>query len=156
MIELEFFFHSRQRELFRSGVLIDIWASRYPQLFDDKDIVIARKQNAYHFFEWLAAVLLYESTGYLSLVEKYELNAHTRKVETLKKAVPSSVYDFVKNRKGIPDLFVYAPNFSDWFFCEVKGLGDVPSPEQIKCIQQLEELSGKQVRVIRFTEIGSQ
>ena len=155
MIELDFFFHSRQRELFRSGVLIDIWASRYPQLFDDRDVVIARTQNTFHFVEWLAAVLLYESTGYLSLVEKFETNAHPRKDEIFKKAVPLSAYNFVKNRKGTPDLFVYAPNFSDWFFCEIKGPGDELSLDQLECIQQLTELSGKQVRVLRFTEMGA-
>ena len=34
------------------------------------------------------------------------------------------------NKSGQPDLFVYHPVSLDWFFCEVKGPGDVVQENQ--------------------------
>lgn len=152
-LRIEFLYTSAQREAFRSGVLLEEWASRYPQLFDERDIEITRKQLNYHFFEWLAAILLYESTGYLSLVEKYETASHARKLEAFRKAVPGAVYEFVlQNRSGVPDLFVYAPDLSSWFFCEIKGPKDILRPHQIARHAELEKVSGKPVVILGLKE----
>ena len=152
-MRIEFLYTSIQREAFRSGALLEEWASRYPQLFDERDVEITRKQLNYHFFEWLAAVLLYESMGYLSLVEKYETASHARKLETFRKAVPGEVYDFVlRNRSGVPDLFVYAPDLSNWFFCEIKGSKDVLRPNQIDRHAEIEAISGKPVVILSLKE----
>ena len=156
MIDIEFPFHSLQRERFRSGELVKEWSLKYPQIFDDHDVRIANHQLHYHFFEWLGAVLIYESMGYLSLIEKYETKLHKRKFEIFKKIVPAEVFDYVlNNRTGVPDLFAYSPDKSDWFFCEVKGLTDRLQKTQIERIKKLEDLSEKQVRVLKFSEIQS-
>ena len=60
-IEIEFPFHASQRERFQTGALVAEWAERYQSLFDFEDVQLARQQPNRHFFEWLAAVLLFES-----------------------------------------------------------------------------------------------
>ena len=50
-----------------------------------------------------------------------------------------------------PDLLVYARDFSDWFFCEVKGPGDRLHPEQKRKFEALAAASGKPVRLLRFS-----
>ena len=154
MIEIKFPFKSSQRELFRSGQLIDEWAKRYPNLFDERDLEITKNQTHYHFFEWLGAVLLYEATGYLSLIEKYETKSHTRKLEIFEKTVSQAVFeDVLANRTGVPDLFVYAPDYSDWFFCEIKGLKDLLRPHQLDRLEELKAISGKDYGIMQFQEI---
>jgi len=153
MQDLEFSFHPSQRELFRSGKLISEWAKKYPQLFDEHDVRITHNQPHYHFFEWLGAILLYESLGYLSLIEKYETPKHTKKIETIKSTIPQKVINYIfENRAGLPDLFVYSPDKQDWFFCEVKGLGDRLQRNQIRVIGKLEEVTGKAVKILKFRE----
>lgn len=152
-MHIEFPYAQTQRDAFRSGRLMEEWAERYPHLFDERDVEITRNQLNYHFFEWLAAVLLYEATGYLSLVEKYETASHGRKIEVFRQLVPRSVYEHVlANRSGVPDLFVYAPDGSNWFFCEIKGTGDFLRPHQIQRHRELEELSGKPVALLTLKE----
>ena len=64
-----FLVNRQQRDRFKSGHLLHEWKLQYPQIFDNRDFEIAQNQEAYHFYEWLAAILLFHSTGYLSLVE---------------------------------------------------------------------------------------
>jgi hypothetical protein len=89
----EYSYSASQRSRFQSGVLAREWARRYPELFDADDLRLAGSQShmGKHFFEWLAAILLYETTGYLSLVEKYEFARHKRKQAILGQLVPQSV-----------------------------------------------------------------
>jgi hypothetical protein len=153
MIEIDFSFHTSQRDRFRSKELINHWGQRYPEIFDEQDIQITNNQPHYHFFEWLGAVLLYESLGYLSLIEKYETKSHSRKFDIFTKTAPQEVVEYVlENRSGVPDLFVYSPDRSDWFFCEVKGLADRLQQNQLDSIAKLEALSVKDVRVLKFSE----
>jgi hypothetical protein len=42
---------------------------------------------------------------------------------------------------------------SDWFFCEVKGLGDRLSPAQKEYFEELSKLSGKSIRIIKFNAL---
>ena len=49
-----------------------------------------------------------------------------------------------------PDLLVYARDFSDRFFCEVKGPGDRLRPEQKSKLGALATVSGKPVRLLRL------
>ena len=81
-------FKEEQRKRFRSGKLVKEWARIYKEIFDEDDVRITlkqSKQNSYHFFEWLAAVVIYTSTGYLSLIEKYQFKNHLRKQKILGK-----------------------------------------------------------------------
>jgi hypothetical protein len=119
---LEFCYHPSQRERFQSGDLAPIWMSRYPELFDADDFRCTKTQPGKHFFEWLAAVLLRESTGYLSLVEKFDQVCHARKMDVFRRLVPTPVLDLiVREKKGTPDLFVYSSDGKHWFFGEVRG-----------------------------------
>ena len=76
-------FTDEQRKRFRSGELVKEWARIYKEIFDEDDVRVTSKQNSFHFFEWLAAVVIYTSTGYLSLVEKYQFRNHQRKQKIL-------------------------------------------------------------------------
>jgi len=72
------------RKKFRSGELPKEWKSRYSDIFDDDDLRLALSQPEYHFYEWVAAIHLYEKMGYLSLLEQYEF-AHSHKLPILQK-----------------------------------------------------------------------
>jgi hypothetical protein len=67
----DFEVNPKQRERFKSGELWQRWSEKYPYLFDADDVRIACTQAhlGYHFYEWLAAILVYHTTGYLSLIE---------------------------------------------------------------------------------------
>jgi hypothetical protein len=123
-----FTYSQEERQRFRTAFLWQKWAEIYPNLFDADDCRIAKTQArlGYHFFEWLAAIRIYETTGYLSLVEKYEFKAHHRKHLIARKILPKNVQEILshqnrQNRVQCTDLLVYAANFSDWYFCEVKA-----------------------------------
>jgi hypothetical protein len=153
--EFTFTYHPNQRLRFRDGNLLHEWSERYRQLFDEDDLRLARSQRYTHFFEWLAAVLLYEATGFLSLLEKYETACHPRKVAVFRKTVPQPVFDYVMaNRAGIPDLFVYAPDRSNWFFCEVKGASDRLADRQRLRANELRAITGKEVALLWLKEKG--
>ena len=122
-----FSYHPHQRERFRDGSLVEEWSLRYPQLFDDDDrrVLTTDHQRKFHFLEWLSAILLFESTGYLSFVEKYTAMSHPAKREKLQAFLRPELYKWLlENESGQPDLFVFQPKTGDWFFCEVKGEGD--------------------------------
>lgn len=149
MAEFRFLYSPEQRNRFQSGALMEEWAARYPELFDERDVSICRNQPDYHFFEWLGAVLLYEATGYLSLIEKYETKSHQEKFDAFKASVPLAVFDHVlKNRTGLPDLFLYKKDFTDWFFCEIKGFRDKLRDHQLDRFREIEAVSGKPVSIL--------
>src|SRR6266481_4098460 len=84
LIELgEFGYRPQQWDRFVSGELWEQWAKDYPNIFDQQDIQIAKNQAGsamrLHFHEWLAAVLIFHTYGYLSLIEQYEFKAQKRK-----------------------------------------------------------------------------
>jgi hypothetical protein len=149
------FFTEEQRKRFRSGELVTEWADMYKEIFDDDDLRIASKKNkesSYHFFEWLAAVIIYSTTGYLSLVEKYQFTkSHPRKKDILRKLFSSEIIAKLRARRiQCPDLLCYSPDFKDCFFCEAKGLSDKMRPAQEKRFQEIEDATGKEVYIIEF------
>lgn len=153
MIDLRFSYSEEQRERFRNRALSHDWFEQYPDVFDQDDLRLATgpqcRKN--HFFEWLAAVRLFELTGYQSLVEKYDCRNHPRKHAAFRRIVGPTVFaDVMRNPAGIPDLLVYAPDRSDWFFAEVKGASDRLKPHQRSRIQELFELTGRRVLVLNF------
>ena len=145
------------RELFRNGSLVEEWSSAYPMLFDSDDIRIAHNQRhlGYHYYEWLAAILIYHTTGHLSLVETYAYKSHAKKRQILETLVTGDVLDFIAS-KGIqsvtqcPDLLVYTPNDKSWFFCEIKGPRDKLRVKQVNFFEELAQVSGKEIKVVRF------
>ena len=154
-----FYFHPQLREQFKAGNLIDTWFVQYPQLFDPRDLEIAKNQRVYHFYEWLSAIMMFHTTGYLSLVEQYAYKNHPRKNQVLRELVSPNLLDFIANHSAdygytqCPDLFVYKQNGSDWFFGEVKGPTDSISKGQARFFTALAEMSGKPIRLIKVQKI---
>ena len=157
--------HER-RERFITGKLWQEWAEEYPRIFDKDDQRLAKSQVRHrcHFYEWQAAILLYEKMGYLSLIEKYFCKNHGRKQGILRQLVsqkfmPSALLELLMNagRSGYhaqpPDLLVLVyeeTDLSDWFFCEVKGPRDKIRAEQDRYFRELEVVSGKPIQLIQF------
>jgi hypothetical protein len=147
-----------QKDRWVSGSLAAEWAQRFPQLFDEDDLALAegpQGRRGYHFIEWMAAIVMHQRTGYLSLVSKYEFARHRRKQavveQLLSPAVRTALRDRAEHgRAQPPDLLMYAADLSDWFFCEVKGPGDRLGPEQVKKFRALAEMTGRPVRLIRL------
>ena len=146
------------RTKFRSGILPREWKAQYPDLFDDDDLRLALSQPNNHFFEWCGARYLLEEKGYLSLLEKYQYKSHTYhkqkqrilenlKFEGLHKAI---AYSNLRRRQQLPDLLAYKPDFSDWFFCEIKGGTDKLRDEQVNHFRTISELSNKRVYWIKI------
>ena len=52
-------------------------------------------------------------------------------------------------------MLVYQPDLSDWYFCEVKGPTDRLRPEQEEYFEALSQVSGKEIKILRFQEGGS-
>lgn len=144
-----------QQVLWRDGRLMPEWAQRFPELFDEQDVRTAENQPQYHFVEWLAAIVLHHATGFLALVEKYAYANHPRKQEIVAKLLPDDVLRVLRDRtehgsiQG-PDLLMYAPDMSDWFFCEVKGPGDRLRTEQMSKFEALATVSGEPVRLLHL------
>jgi hypothetical protein len=123
-------------------------------LFDEQDYMIAHNRPTYHFGEWLTAIHLYHAHGHHSLLEQYEFPSHKRKQLMVDRILPEPTRLLLREKVGhpgpqCPDLLVFRPDFSDWFFCEVKRPGESVSKSQRQFFAQLEEASGKPVRVAR-------
>ena len=158
--DFTFTYHKAQRERFRAGSLAEEWAARYPMLFDRADLEIVRNQPQYHFFEWLSAVLIYEATGWCSLVEGYTSGTRPRKRETLRATVGDEIFRWLETHgSGQPDLFSFQAATDQWFFCEVKGGPDKERDNQRVWREEFSELlrnlkvKGKRVRKIELKEI---
>jgi hypothetical protein len=152
-----FEYHLVQLKLFRSGILWRKWQSNYADIFDQDDLHLARSQArlGYHFHEWLAAIMIFHSTGYLSLVEKYQFDNHKRKKQVLEKLGSDDLYRAIRHKPNdknaqCPDLLVYSGDFKDWYFCEVKGNKDKVSKGQENYFKALFEITGRPVRLIRL------
>ncbi|MBI2906285.1 MAG: hypothetical protein HYX92_01375 [Chloroflexi bacterium] len=151
-------YSEKQREQFRNHKLRDRWVGRYPEIFDSLDACIAANQPKYHFFEWLGAIVLFETLGYLSLVEQYEFRNHPQKQEKLGRLLRGrqEVFNFIvhrdrsKDATQCPDLLVYAPDFSHYFFCECKAYRERVSPKQEEIFKRLSEVSAKETVILRF------
>lgn len=146
-----------QQERWRGGSLAAEWAERFPELFDEDDLRLAKTQGpmGYHFYEWVAAIVLHHTTGYLPLVSKYGFANHARKRQIVEKALPAELVLLLRDRSQHgaaqpPDLMMVAPDMSDFFFCEVKGPGDRLRAEQLVKFEALAAMAGKPVRLLRL------
>lgn len=129
-------------------------------IFDEADLDLAKNQPSYHFFEWLSAVLLYEATGWLSLVESYTAGTHPDKRDKLRIMVGEDILrELDLQQSGQADLFVYQPGTDQWFFCEVKGGPDKERDNQRAWREKFQKLlkdlgvKGERVRMIQLKEI---
>jgi hypothetical protein len=147
-----------QKERWLSGRLAPEWRRRFPELFDVDDLRLAQGPQGpmgYHFVEWVAAIVLYHTTGYLSLVSKYEFGNHLAKQRVVAQLLPPALRVALRDRvqhgsAQPPDLLMYAPDLSDWFFCEVKGPGDALRPQQVQKFGALATMTGRPVRLLRL------
>lgn len=150
--------HPNHAKLFQSKELVISWAYTYPMIFDEDDLRIAETQAEFgsHFHEWLAAVLVYHTYGYFSLVEKYQFKNHKKKQAILKDLAQPDIIKFMEyhpefGNTQCPDLLVYKPDKSEWFFCEVKGPNDRLRDEQVAFFHELARVSEKHIRMVEFT-----
>ena len=150
-----FAYTEEHRERWRAGELPQRWLAQYPQLFDADDFRLSQSQPHNHFFEWLAAIHLFESTGWLCLLEKYDLPSHARKQRIFEEIFSEDLRDQIKGHTlQLPDLFVYTEDLSDYFFCEVKGRTDRLRPEQHAFFEQVVRVTGKPIRLIEYVELA--
>jgi hypothetical protein len=142
--------------------LIEKWYRDYRFLFDEHDFRLAtgpQRKLRKHFVEWYTAIKMYEKTGYYSLSEKYECPSHTVKQDILKELLPDqNPFRFIiedhpiHGRMQCPDLVLYKPDLSDWYFCEVKGPKDALRLEQALYWQELINITGKRIVQVNLTE----
>ena len=116
-----------QRARWQSGHLAQEWRTRFPNLFDDDDLRLANSQPAIHFYEWLGAVV--SPHDWLSVASReVRIRNASRKQHIVAQLLPSPVRNALRDRSQgraqAPDLLMYAEDFSNWFFCEVKGRRD--------------------------------
>lgn len=65
------------------------------------------------------------------------------------------VTTFTAGEPQCPDLLVYAPDRSDWFFVEVKGPRDRLRPKQRDYFDELTSVTGRPWFVARLKEMPS-
>lgn len=143
----------------KSGGLRERWAREHPDLFDPMDLGINQPDK--YFAEWYAAILLKQTRGLLSLVCKYGHHghrSHPRKQEVLKRCLTPEHHQYVitppqqlfGNSTCWPDLFVYKPDCSSCFFCEVKGPKDRLRDVQLLVFEKLHEVTGIEIVLFKF------
>jgi hypothetical protein len=130
------------------------WRDAYPQLFDDDDLRLTVTQPWTHFWEWFAAMHIYERDGAYSLIEKYNCLSHPRKRERYESLLTAQEQAALHeacsaSRVQVPDLLVYAPDMSRYHFAEIKGPGDRLSVGQRESHDAIKNSLGVQVEVIR-------
>jgi hypothetical protein len=149
-----FVFSDQEKIDFATNELWKTWVEKYPFLFDHDDLIAVAENPAFHYYEWMAAIRLYEEWGYLSLVEKYVHKRYARKYGILCQLAPKKVVDMLtstwKNyHTHCPDLLVYRQDQSEYFFCEVKGQHERITQNQDFLFDMLRQVSNKRTCIIR-------
>ena len=153
----EFTFSRREREQFRSGVLVRQWAEQYPFLFGPEEVAAALSSSGKRsgsFFEWVSAVRLYEAQGYYSLVRDYASSLQSGKkgvVSELCGKVATGFMAAAPAKMQFPALLVYRPDLSEWFFCDVKGPGDIVRKSEGIFFPRLAEETGVGIFLITLS-----
>jgi len=88
------------------------------------------------------------SKGKIVEVDPYG-NKQPQKTQYVFKAERIYEADSTRPRRA-PDLLVYAPDYSSFFFCEVKGPGDTVRPKPAEFFRVIESKCGKPVVIARF------
>ncbi len=129
------------------------WIQQYPDLFDEDDLRLAVNQPRNHFCEWFAAIHLFHREGAHSLVEKYVFQNHPAKVAqlaTLLSERERKTLEEIRDAYAVqpPDLLVFVPGTSRYWFAEVKGPGDRLSAKQMLSHDALRRKLGVPVEII--------
>jgi hypothetical protein len=148
MREVGFFeLSGTQRERWKGLELQRTWAKKFPELFDEEDLRLAISQGrlGYGLIEWLGAIFFHHLTGYHALVGKYQFGNHKRKRAVLKELGGDALLDVLRarqpgfgNAQG-PDLLMFSPDRSAFFFGEIKGSKEPFTPSQERFFQFLEQ-----------------
>ena len=151
-----FIITKKQRELYKAGVVWKKWLKDYPDLFDKKDKQLFENQAVFGFgfVEFLSVIFIHNATGYIPLLGSYGWKTQADKNALVREMVSNETWDLIMNQKSHhsqpPDLFVYSPDKSNYFFCEVKGPGDRLRETQMQYFMLLQEVSGKPVYTIKY------
>ncbi len=134
--------------------LVELWHRSYPQLFDDDDVRLTRRQPNYHFVEWLAAIHLFHMHGAHSLLKKYAFTSHARKCSVIDRVLGPAQRQFLQRKlEGqAPDLFVFYPDASEFWFAEVKGPRDRLTTSQLRNHAVLRRRFGVRVDVVQLKQ----
>lgn len=135
------------------------WAAAHPELFDPQDLSLAsnvENVDEYHYFEWLAAITLYRTTGMRSLVEMWGTSTHTRKIDITRRLFDLDGFKREGKAMGLPglpkgpDLLVYRPDLQDFFFVEAKGGNDSLKAANVAWFKFLQAFTGRPVYLFDF------
>jgi hypothetical protein len=146
---------SKERDAWRAGELAGQWQTTYPRLFDAQDLQLARNRGwRRHYYEWASALHFYMTRGWYSLVAKYEFSSHDRKRRVAERILKPDVMAILRDREKhgpaqAPDLFVYSPDETDYFFCEVKGPGDSLHVNQRRKFGVLARVTRRPIRILK-------
>ena len=110
--------------------------------------------------EWSKDLLLSSAKLVASSARRYGVpldRQHIIAHDDVPGGVSLDILDLIHNNSTqCPDLLTYSPDMSDWFFCEVKGLGDRLSPAQKEYFEELSKLSDKSIRIIKFKALKTE
>jgi hypothetical protein len=133
--------------------LAKVWHNAYP-FFDEDDLRITKTQPTKHFYEWFAAVHLFERYSAYSLIEKYRYEkAHPHKQKALRATLTPELIDALDEvceecQVQVPDILAWVPGTQDYWFAEVKGGADPLSEKQLSCHERMEKLFDRPVQII--------
>ena len=140
----------------RSDRLAQIWRNSYPQIFDDDDLRLAVGRPQYHFVEWFAAIHLFTTANLHSLMSKYAFKNHARKRRIALSLMGQRRLDSLRDLQGQPpDLLVYRPATSAFWFVEVKGPHDRNRAVQLRDQMRISATLHCPVDELRVREVGS-
>ena len=138
--------------------LAEQWAAHYPQLFDEDDVRLTARQFPNHFYEWFAAIHLFQRDGVQSLVEKYLFRTHPRKQQWLREHLSSddiqALHDISRSVGAqLPDLLLHKSGRLVGF-AEAKGPNDRLSAKQRVTHVKLQRHFGVPTEVLNIRLIG--
>jgi hypothetical protein len=136
------------------------WQSSYPGIFDDDDFCQTQTQPTRHFHEWLAAIHLFHRDGAYALLEKYHCGNHDRQVEIANRLLGPEGRAFllqeVRGKMEVqpPDLLLFLPDYSRFWFAEVKGPNDSLSEKQVASHAVITKRFNVPVEIIQVQKVG--
>lgn len=153
LIETTVFYPPSLRARWPSPLAAD-WLASYPALFEPQDFDQTQTQPTKHFYEWLSAIHLHHRDGVLSLIEKYGYANHPRKAAVLDRLLgpKAEIVRSLKSRHGVqpPDVLVYAPDFSRYWFVEAKGPTDSVKDNQHRSYPILQAELDAKIEIVTF------
>lgn len=158
-------FSESQRDLWSARTLGRQWMQRYeaelPLYFNAECRRFVEEGrlvlDGRGFFETLGALVLYHATGYLPLNSTWNFEFPVKEENAVvERLMDSDLLRLIRDHSTevgqtqAPDNLMYAPDFSDWFFCDAKGPTDRLPKNERKKFEAIAEMSGRPVRLLHF------